>query len=231
MSHLGGPAYTQAQSWEGSGWLWGTESPQWPGVGHNSRSLAWREKQGLERIGFYHPPKRSLNSIPLKGSDFTLISSIIWFPFKNNLRYDWYITNFCFKKFGCCATTGRCVCWVWEESIQEGRLVRTPPKSREEMMELDKSRERGDCEAEVHSEYFGAGQVCFWIVLGVRGQGRFVIKGKRWIEDDLYNLVKANEWMWWCIYSWESWETLVNKCCNLYEGTERYVNNKYMIYE
>jgi len=53
------------------------------------------------------------------------------------------------------------VCWVWEESIQEGRLVRTPPKSREEMMELDKSRERGDCEAEVHSEYFGAGQVCF----------------------------------------------------------------------
>ena len=123
------------------------------------------------------------------------------------------------------------MCWVWEGSIQVGRSARTPPKSRQETMELGKSRDHGDCEAEVHSGYFGAGQVCFWIVLGVRGQRRFVVEGKRWIENDLYNLVKANEWVWWCIYSWESWETLVNKCCNLYEGTERYVNNKYMLYE
>lgn len=36
----------------------------------------------------------------------------------------------------------------------------------------------------------GVGKVvCFWNVLGVRGQGRCEVEGKRRIEDDSYNLV------------------------------------------
>lgn len=45
-------------------------------------------------------------------------------------------------------------------------------------------------EEKVDSGMFGVGKVSFWIVcLGVRGQRKSEVEGKRRTEDDSYNLV------------------------------------------
>lgn len=69
-------------------------------------------------------------------------------------------------------------------------------------------------------------------VFGVRGWRKFKVEGKRRIEDDFYNLVKATEWRWCYFHSWEKLRRkLIKKCRKFCEDRERYINNKYLVYE